>query len=228
MRRLIGLVAIVVAGCMADESEPVPAPTVTVTEQPASLETPAPSDAADPKVEITTTALPGPASKPEAATEPTALDPDACQELTQGEPPIDDCFSGTITCGETIIGHTRGGVDRYNTRFYEKNMCTPATTNHNGGDERVYRLDVPDGRQMTTVTLDTPCADLDVAAFKWNQPECPHDAHLINGCEMAVDDRSSREEVKLFSMKKTTWLIVVEGKADDEGAFALTVDCDRG
>jgi len=139
-----------------------------------------------------------------------------------------DCITNTLHCGETVVGHTLGGVKRYNTRFYEKSMCTPATTNHDGGDERVYRLRMPEGDHTAIITLDSPCADLDVAAIRWNEETCPKAQHLIPQCEMWPKDRGSREQVRLVSQHETYWYVIVEGKDNEEGAFSLTVQCFPG
>jgi len=139
-----------------------------------------------------------------------------------------DCLSGTLSCGDTIVGHTIGGTKRFNTKFYEKHFCTPATTDHDGGDERIYRLDMPDGDWTAEVFLDTPCADLDLAAVKWTDDTCPSEASNVLQCEMAIKDGGRREHVRLSSRNATSWLVAVEGKANQEGAFALVVTCREG
>jgi hypothetical protein len=172
------------------------------------------------------TGTPYPLAPPEAG-----ITSDQCSDLDNGGP-TDGCITGTLECGQTVVGHTRGGVDRFDTYFYEKKFCTPATTYHDSGDERVYVLDVPEiprGQGHTAiVTLDTPCADLDLAAFKWNEEGCPTNDHLISQCEMWPEDGTSREMVKLVTQHATRWLVVVEGKDDNEGAFSLTVQCTQG
>jgi len=41
-----------------------------------------------------------------------------CEDLTDGGPVNGpSCITNTIHCGETLVGHTVGGVKRYNTRF---------------------------------------------------------------------------------------------------------------
>ena len=97
-----------------------------------------------------------------------------------------------------------------------------------GGDERIYRLEMPDGDHHADIWLDTPCADLDLAAMKWSGKECPPPGALIDQCDMWPKDGTEREYVQLVSQRKTTWLIVVEGKGAEEGAFALTVQCKPG
>lgn len=152
-----------------------------------------------------------------------------CDALPDAGPPIGpDCMSGELRCGETLIGSTKGGVRRYDTRFYESNFCTPATTEHDGGDERVYRLRMPDGDWTAVVTLDSPCADLDLAAMKLNGDTCPTAASMVGQCEMYPKDGHQREQVRLVTQRETDWWVVVEGKDDAEGGFALTVQCRAG
>lgn len=149
-----------------------------------------------------------------------------CDDIRDGGPTKGpSCITDTLTCGQQVVGHTSGGVNRYNTRFYEANFCTPATTNHDGGEERVYRLQVPEGDRTVLVTLDSPCADLDMAALKWQQGDCPTAKSMINQCEMWPKPMGAREQVRLVSQEATTWLLVVEGKGDEEGAFSLSVQC---
>ncbi|MEN0062948.1 MAG: hypothetical protein AAGA48_12415 [Myxococcota bacterium] len=98
-----------------------------------------------------------------------------CDQLVDGGPVTGpDCLSGILTCDQAMIGHTRGGVELYDSRFYEQKFCTPFTTNHDGGDERVYRLDLPEGEWHYEVWLDSPCADLSLFAFPGGSEDtCP-------------------------------------------------------
>ena len=155
---------------------------------------------------------------------------DQCDDLETGGPIRGpDCVTDVLRCGEQVVGHTIGGVNRYDTKFYEKKFCTPATTDHDGGDERVYRLDMPDGDWTAVVTLDTPCADLDLAAVLFNDDSCPSMAHNITRCEMWPKNGTARESVRLVTQSETSWYVIVEGKGDDaEGAFSLSVQCWRG
>ena len=149
-----------------------------------------------------------------------------CNDMTDGGELADqDCVTGEIHCGETIIGHTRGGVNRYNTRFYESNFCTPATTRHDGGDERVYLLDLQEEQTRAIVYLDTPCANLDLAALKSNGTQCPSPSTSLSQCEMWPQSGTKREKVDLWNNHASQWWLVVEGQGEEEGAFALTVQC---
>lgn len=158
-----------------------------------------------------------------------AIDSSQCDDLSEGglvNGP--DCATASIHCGDTIIGHTVGGVQRYGTRFYERNFCTPALIEHNGGDERVYKLVMPPGDQKAFVYLDTPCADLSIAAIKSNDDTCPTDSTVIPQCEMFPKKGTSREKLEIVSQNASTWWIVVEGRDDEEGPFAIHVQCREG
>ena len=147
-----------------------------------------------------------------------------CNDMTDGGPlNVDDCITDEIECGETVVGHTIGGINRFDTRFYEKNFCTPATTNHDSGDERVYRLRVPEG-DHTQWSLST----LHVPIWTWLSAKgdtCPSNATIIHHCDMWPTDGTGRERVQLASQHATNWYIVVEGKNDYEGPFSITVQC---
>src|SRR5690606_9292206 len=118
-----------------------------------------------------------------------------CKDLDHGGPVADGCITADLECGQTIIGHTKGGVEVFNTRFYEAHFCTPATTNHSGGDERIYRIRAPEEMGRIYVTLDTPCADLDLAVIRWSGKGCPTLSSDVADCEMWPKDGTKRERV---------------------------------
>lgn len=151
-----------------------------------------------------------------------------CSEFDDGGPVTDGCFTGTLECGQTVVGHTRGGVQRYDTTFYKQYFCTPATTNHDGGDERVYYIQAPDRPVRMWFTLDTPCADLDLAVMRVHGEECPAPGADVPDCDMWPKPGTKREVVDVPSTGQSDWIAVVEGKDAEEGAFALTLQCAEG
>jgi hypothetical protein len=203
---------LVLAGCFGGTEAPAP---------------PAPPKPAYPDLK-TPGVLPLP---PPAPGDPApAIGPDNCDDLTDGGPLAGpDCITGTIACGQTVVGHTKGGSAAFDTKFYEAQFCTPALTDHSSGDERVYVLELPPGDRNAKVWLDTPCADLDLAAIRVpDATTCPNATSSIKQCEMSVQPNQKRDKVEIVSQVGTTWLIVVEGKGNAEGAFALTVACADG
>jgi hypothetical protein len=153
-----------------------------------------------------------------------------CEDVADGGPVNGPgCITSDISCGDIIVGHTAGGVRRMDSKFYEKKFCTPYTTNHDGGEERVYRLKMPPGEWRAYAWLDTPCADLDLFAVKWDGNDCPTIDHNIQRCEASVDAWGwGKEAVELVHQGNATWFLVVEGKGDEEGAFALQIQCREG
>lgn len=152
-----------------------------------------------------------------------------CALLDHGGPVAGpDCVTATISCGDTIVGHTAGGVDRYDTAMWEQAFCWPATVPHDSGGERVYRLDMPAGEWRAFVWLDSPCADLDLMAMQHQGETCPGTGHRVSRCEAALRQGRGREQIELVSQGETTWYVVVEGRGEADGAFALQVECRPG
>jgi hypothetical protein len=189
-----------------------PAPTLVISE---------------PRPPITTTPQPvalGPDEPPIGATA------ENCGDLQDGGPVAGpDCVTAEVKCGEVVYGHTFGGVNRFTTKFYERWRCTPAMTNHDSGEERAYLLRMPEGEHHLDIWLDTPCADLDLAVMRMKDFQtCPDLDTLVPTCDMWPKKGKQREHIELSVQGKTDFLIVVEGKDAEEGAFALTVQCGQG
>lgn len=189
------------------------------TPQPVTPETHRPEP---PRLEVGATRL----AEPQA--DPTALTDIDCDAVSS--PPVDDatCITGTLSCGDSIVGHTEGGVQRFDTRFYEKFFCTPATTNHDSGGERVYVLEMPEGKHHAVVELTTPCADLDLAVMRYEGDGCPDHTSTIDVCDMNRKKGRQGEKVRIASKDRSRWLVVVEGVDDQDGAFGLKVTCGEG
>ena len=161
------------------------------------------------------------------------IDPDQCGSLEDGGPVgSDGCVTADLKCGDRIIGHTLGGVQRYDGRFYESKMCWPNMIDHEGGDERIYRLTMPAGEWRAWVTMYTPCADLSLGAIRHQSRTCPTEASPIGICEMAPKADTTTERLELTTQtpqgSAPTWYIVVEGVKDEEGLFELVVQCHPG
>lgn len=167
-------------------------------------------------------------SRPEPP--PSPLDADACDDLSDGGPIAGpDCVTAVIQCNTTVIGHTGGGTQRYDSEWYDAHMCTPGLTNHDGGGERTYRLDVPDGDQVAFVTLYTPCADLDVSAYlSQDADRCPTVDAPLARCEMNRVNGRQMERLVLATQHRASWYLTVEGVRNEEGVFALAVQCRPG
>ncbi|MCB9675201.1 MAG: hypothetical protein H6737_08790 [Alphaproteobacteria bacterium] len=163
------------------------------------------------------------------------ITPDQCEDLTDGGPLKggDSCVTAVVECDSRTIGHTVGGIDLYTSRFYEKKQCWPATKNHDSGNERVYKLVMPEGEWRAWATLYTPCADLDIAAVRHDFGGCPTLASNVGPCEMSVQNGFYAERIELTTQTKRAgerpvWYIIVEGKDDAEGMFELDIQCRPG
>jgi hypothetical protein len=143
-------------------------------------------------------------------------------DATMGGPRY-DCVQAEIGCGETVTGTTVGGPDEWETDFYATHFCTPATHNHDG-PERVYRLNLPANAEAE-VTLDSPCADLDLFTVRWPEEDhCPNIHHSVNECNSDITKKGG--ELTLVNDNRAhSYLIAVDGKDGAEGGYALTVKC---
>lgn len=162
------------------------------------------------------------------------IHPDQCDDIQDGGPlgGKEPCVTAEIHCDEMIIGHTVGGVDEYDSEFYEEKFCWPKLLNHDSGDERVYKLVMPPGEWRAWATLHTPCADLDVMAMRYDKDICPDWESTIHQCEMNPKTSTRTERIEMTSQtrpdRNAIWYIVVEGKGDEEGPFSLHVQCHPG
>ena len=159
------------------------------------------------------------------------IHPDMCGDLEDGGPVgSDGCVTAELKCGDRIIGHTGGGVERYDGQFYEKKFCWPNMIDHDSGNERIYKLTMPEGEWRAWVTMYTPCADLSMAAIRHQGDTCPTIDHAIRVCEMSPREGLMSERLGLTTQARSepTWYIVVEGVKEEEGAFELVVQCHEG
>lgn len=157
-----------------------------------------------------------------------------CGDLTDGGPVNGpDCVTQEIKCGETIVGHTRGGVNLYDTKFYERNTCWPGTRNHNGGDERVYMF-VPDrsprfmqgeDRQRVSVYFDSPCADLTFTKMVGTLNKCPRGSAKLCDSANPFTRKMGRNTMHITVDRGEVYYFLVEGGDDAEGAFSITLEC---
>lgn len=159
------------------------------------------------------------------------LTEDQCGDITEGGPVNGpDCVTAKIKCGETIIGHTKGGVNRFNTDFYVNSRCWPGTRNKNGGDERVYQWVFDDDEMMKGIdrtyiiaSIDTPCADLDITGIRsTDAKKCPTSDRI---CDMPNPKYGARREYKWLADRGEVYYFIIEGPDDEEGPFAISLEC---
>jgi hypothetical protein len=168
---------------------------------------------------------------------PIALTGDQCSTVETGDRNVGPaCVTRDISCGETIVSHTVGGGSHFDTKFYEAATCWPGTRNHNGGDERLYRFvvnksDFGGQRFRATLSFDSPCANLDVSWMRTlgNRVTCPSlddmkACDMLNTAKLGAAD-NSRAVVGITMDPGEVYYFLVEGPDEQEGAFALSLDC---
>lgn len=171
-------------------------------------------------------------SEPVATVVPTRSSID-CKVEDGGPVAGPDCVTAEIQCGETVVGHTKGGVNRYDTKFYERNTCWPGTRNHNGGDERVYlflpdkspRFQAGETRQRVTVTFDSPCADLTFTKMVGVLGSCPTDTAKLCDSANPFTRKGGKSQTNITVDAGEVYYFLVEGADEAEGAFSIHVEC---
>jgi hypothetical protein len=151
-------------------------------------------------------------------------DAGACAERTPGAVSGPDCVSGSIACGESVEGTTAGGTSVFDAKNYQAWYCLVSAGGYDGA-ERVFSFVQP-ADSVATITLRSPCADLDLFVMAWNEADrCPSDETILSTCE--VDDAAGGGVVTdLWSSHETRYLVVVDGKTSDEDNFELSVSCE--
>lgn len=131
-----------------------------------------------------------------------------------------DGTAGVLACGGWVLGGTAGGIGRFDEAFYRDADC--AGIRRHGGNERIYRLDVPSD-QRAVVSLDSPCGALDLVALRSEQ--FPTSADAVEACEAGSGSGGGRS-VELWGEDAATWYVVVQGHAAEEHNFSLSVACE--
>jgi hypothetical protein len=136
--------------------------------------------------------------------------------------PVNDCLSGTLTCGQTIFGHTENGGSRFTGPFYTKKFCE-ALADPYPGEERVYKFSMTP-QQVATIELTSNCGDLDLFILQWRGDECPEMNHMVHNCEADTTSRGGSIVLEAITNPRH-FLIVIEGKRGIDAPFELTAEC---
>lgn len=146
----------------------------------------------------------------------------ACDDDAMPKPAVEGCLSGRLHCGDSVTGTTTGGESVLDDPLYAAAFCFPAGDHHRG-PERVYLLEAPANTDIE-VALESPCADLDLAALAWNYDgRCPTENHRIPECEGTAARGGGKLRINTFNARD--YLLAVDGKEGVTGAFRLTVRC---
>jgi len=91
----------------------------------------------------------------------------------------------------------------------------------------------PGGDRNCTVYLESPCADLDLFALRYNPytsnpPECPVAEQLNIQCEVSTNAGPGFDEEidYLYENNQTMYMIIVDAPAQTDAWFRLTATCE--
>ncbi len=136
--------------------------------------------------------------------------------------PEGGCFSGTLTCGSTLTGHTRNGGSRWEGPFYQRKFCS-AVVDPYKGEERAYRFQM-ERQQRAIIKLTSDCEDLDLFVLQWTGDTCPGMSHSISNCDSDITSKGGSIELEAITHPRN-FLIVVEGKGGVDAPFELSAEC---
>lgn len=147
-----------------------------------------------------------------------ALGSEACDEsIVPGDIVGPDCLSGTLACGETVTNTTEGGEPSLHGGDYQSWYCMTSEDTDWTGNERMYEFLHP-GTGSITVSLSSPCGDLQLIAMAWSDEEsCPYPGVAVLECEA---DSASLE---IWNNSQTRYVLIIDGESDQP--FSLGVTC---
>jgi hypothetical protein len=154
-----------------------------------------------------------------------AAQTDACEAREPAAIEGPACVTGRIACGDTIQGTTAGGSRHFDGDRYLHSYCFPTTADSHQGTERVYAFEIATD-QRATFTLDSPCADLDLAVLRWQPTDrCPAPTETISECE---GTKRAGKSVKVWNNRPARYLVIVDGAPGEGANFDLSVTCEQG
>ena len=136
-----------------------------------------------------------------------------------------DCVTAELSCGDSIIGTTEGGLSEYDDHFYSGDSFCSSLPDNYSGNERAYRFKMPANAEAV-ISLDSACGgDMDLIAMRWPETDsCPNIHHSLGQCD--EDDAKGDGRLELYSDKRErNFILVVEGKDGEDGEFGLKIDC---
>lgn len=139
-----------------------------------------------------------------------------------------ECTTDQLFCGDFVQATTVGGSTHYDTDQYEQAGIATGSENWDA-PERAYTLRQPVGQAMR-ITFWGPCDDMDVAVCQgW---ECSDTAEVQqNDCSALLtrgDEGSFYRDFPAPSSGVREFEVVVDGRDDAQGNFALQVECFGG
>jgi hypothetical protein len=121
------------------------------------------------------------------------------------------------------VDTTEGGTTSADGASYTAWYCAPVASGAYTGPERVYRFDHPGEEKTATISLSSPCGELDVFAAFWDDDVCPTADNSTSECD--GDDASGDGRLDIWNPTPRSYLIYVDGPAGDEVNFELSISC---
>lgn len=163
-------------------------------------------------------------AQPHAAGAPSKAGPPLGCDEAPATPSPRGCVTGDVlSCDSVVTGTTAGGDAVIDNDFYVHAFCFPRSDGHHNGPERVYRVLVPE-YQQATITLDSPCVDLDLVAVAYDWAgTCPSEEALVSECEANTRRSGGKLRIDVFNPRE--YLVIVDGKDGAVGPYTLDVKC---
>ena len=161
-----------------------------------------------------------------ASTDDTAQEGEADCDSTWDDsaPGGPDCTSGTISCGDTIEASTSGGGQAGDSDLYESAYCFVPGQDHDG-DDRFYVFEAAEGQQFS-ITLESPCEPLSLAAMRWDEAECPVGRnHNIGTCD-GFEATTGTNTLNMYTTNAGQYYIAVDAAQGVSGNFKLSLSCE--
>lgn len=144
-----------------------------------------------------------------------------------------ECGTGFLQQNVPILSSTKYGTDYFSNYEDTSWTCVAIPRGDYSSSERVYMFTHPGGDRNCTVYLESPCADLDLFALRYNPysstpPECPYADHLNIQCEVSTNAGPGFDEEidYLYENNQTMYMIIVDAPAPTEAWFRLTATCE--
>ena len=100
------------------------------------------------------------------------------------------------------------------------------------GSERIFHFEHPGASeystgQTCTVTLESDCGDLTLAALEWNVNTngCPEYGSYTTGCEWSNTIGDGNEEILFYDYNQASYLIIVDSQYPVDANFRISVAC---
>ena len=157
-----------------------------------------------------------------------------CDAWQNAPPEPRGCVNQPIYCNDEIESTTFGSTSKLGDDFYLQAGVTPRGHSYQESGDVVYELLLP-GDTDAVLSLDTPCADLDLFAMTYRDgsQQCPSSTTVFKESDFS-QRRSELEELKISTgslgredrmQGGRSYLVVIDGKSGQEGSYRLTVDC---